>query len=95
MGHMGPPPSTGIWLPAAKLLLTNDDVRQMAVHSGRLGHPGWLGQADPDPHAGVGHQGTIVPDPGTCVSPILLKRHVADALAEVGEDMRHLHGEGE
>lgn len=80
--------------PAAKLPLT-DDVQQMAVHSRRLDQPGWLGQADPDPHTGVGHQGAIVPHPGTRVPPILLKRHVADALAKVGEDMRHLRGERE
>lgn len=30
-----------------------------------------------------------------CVSPVPLKRHVADALAKAGEDMGDLSGEGE
>lgn len=94
MGCMGPSLSTGIRLPTAKLSLT-DDVWQTAVHSGRLAQAGRLGQADPDPHTGVGHEGAVVPYPGTRVPPILLERHVSDALAKVGEDMRHLYGEGE
>lgn len=49
-----------------------------------------LGQTDPDPHSGVGHEGTIVSHPGTSVSSILLKGHIADALAKVSEDMRDL-----
>lgn len=43
----------------------------------------------------MGHKGAIVPHPGACVSPILFKRHVPDALAKVGEDMGDLHREGD
>ena len=43
----------------------------------------------------MGHKGAVVPHPGTRVSSILLKRHVADTLAKVGKDVGDLRGEGE
>lgn len=67
-----------------------NNFQQVAVQPGLLGQAGRLGWADPDPHAGVGHKGTVVSHPGTHVSPVLLKRHVADALAKVGEDVGDL-----
>lgn len=79
-----------LWLLAAKLPLIGNYVGQVVVGPKRPDQAGGLGQADPDPHAGVGHKGAIVPHPGACVSPILLKRHVSDALAKVGEDVRDL-----
>lgn len=99
-GHREPPPapklSLGIlWLPAIKPPLIGNDIRQMAVGPGRPNPAGGLGQADPNPHAGVCHQGAGAPRPGASVSPILLKRHVADALAKAGEDVGDLSGEGE
>lgn len=97
-GHRDPPPtlSLGIlWLPAAKPPLIGIDIRQMAVGPARADPAGGLGQADPNPHAGVWHKGARAPRPGTCVPPVLLKRHVADALAKAGEDVGDLSGEGE
>lgn len=75
--------------PAAKPLIDNN-VWQVAVGPGRPDQAGGLGEADPDPHAGVGHKGAIVSHPRARVSPILLKRHIADALAKVGEDVGDL-----
>lgn len=89
----GPPPtpSLGIlWLPAAKPPLIGIDIRRMAVGPARADPAGGLGQADPNPHAGVCHKGARAPRPGTCVSPVLLKRHIADALAKASEDVGDL-----
>lgn len=79
--------------PAAKPPLIVSHAWQVTVGPGRADQAGGLGEADPYPHTGVGHQGTIVPHPGARVSPILLKRHIADALAKIGEDVGDLHEE--
>lgn len=94
-GNKDPLLSLGIlWLLATELPLTGNDVWPVVVGPERPDRAGRLGQADPDPHAGVGHKGAVVPHPGACVSPILLKRHIPDALAKVSEDVGDLRGEG-
>ena len=65
-------------------------IREKAVCPGSPNQTGRLGQTDPDPHTGVSYKGTVVSHPGTRVSPILLKRHIPDALAKVSEDVRDL-----